>query len=190
MKFVGFFSTRLYMFSSEVPVIFFLWLAIANNDKVDLSVKLYPLQAVLIGIGIFIFLFLFRMITVSNQEIRMHGLFSSRDRAIINNGKTLTVTLLPKRRIRFELFGAEEKPPFEWMKSVDYIPSAVRVFRATAIGGKGSAKRLLSFFGVKKDMIKELLTSEIEECVLDGITLSSSTFDGERKINISFTKTI
>ncbi|MBQ8720145.1 MAG: hypothetical protein IJY65_03845 [Clostridia bacterium] len=190
MKFTGFFCTRLYMFLSEIPVIAFLWLAIANNDAVDLSVKLYPLQAVLIAIGVFIILFLFRMITVSNQEIRMHGLFSSKDRAIINKGKTLTVTLLRRRRIRFELFGAEEKPPFDWMKSVDYIPSAVRVFRATAIGGRYSARRLLSFFGADKDMIKDALTLDEYTRELDGITLDSRIVDGERKIKLIFNKTI
>ena len=190
MKFTGFFCTRLYMFLSELPVIIFLWLAIANNDKVDLSVKLYPLQAVLIGIGIFIILFLFRMITVSNKEIRMHGLFSSKDRAIINKGKTLTVTLLPRRRIRFELFGAEEKPPFEWMKSVDYIPSAVRVFRATAIGGRLSARRLVSFFGADKQTLHDMLSQEEFTCELDGITLLSRITDGERKIDLKFNKTI
>ena len=190
MKFTGFFCTRLYMFLSELPVIIFLWLAIANNDKVDLSVKLYPLQAVLIGIGSFIILFLFRMITVSNKEIRMHGLFSSKDRAIIHKGKTLTVTLLPRRRIRFELFGAEEKPPFEWMKSVDDIPSAVRVFRATAIGGRLSARRLVSYFGADKQTLHDMLSQEEFTCELDGITLLSRITDGERKIDLKFNKTI
>jgi len=194
MKSIFFFCTKLRMFWTLLPVSILLWLANKFNDDVEGFVKLYPLQIFLIGVIVFIFIFFFRVISVSNQEIRMHGLFSSRDRALINKGRSLKLTIRPKRRVKFELYSTEEEPPFEWMKAVEYLPQQICLFRASCVGGAGSVRQVLRFFGTPEDDIDMLLSRECTEGYkkkLKYTTVSSAdNDDGLREILIFFDETV
>ena len=66
--------------------------AILMNDTVDTLMRLYPLMAACaLGI-IFTFVYFFKAVVLSKDEIKYIGPFSSRDSAVINEGKTLILT--------------------------------------------------------------------------------------------------
>lgn len=191
MKFIFYFCTKLRMFWALLPLGFLLWLAIFFNPKVDATFKLYPLQITLIAVMVFIVIFYFRVITISNQEIRIHGFFSSKDRAFINKGRTLKITILRGRKIKFELFSIEQKPTFDWMNAAEYIPQEICLFRATSAGGARSAKRALKFFSASAADIQDLFSDKPYENQLTYTTVFSKiNEDGLREISIRFDKTV
>ena len=140
---------------------------------------------------VFIVIFYFRVITISNQEIRIHGFFSSKDRAFINKGRTVKMTILKKRKIKFELFSIEQKPAYDWMKTEDYIPQEICLFRATSAGGARSVKLALKFFGTDATDIEKLFADAPYENQLTYTTVFSNVNDdGLREISIRFDKTV
>ena len=179
------------MFWTLLPSSLLLWLAIHFNSETETLFKLYPLQVFLAAFIIFTLVFFFRVISVSNQEIRIHGLFSSKDRALIKKGRSLKITVRKKRRIKFELYSTETKPPFEWMKAVEYLPQEVCLFRASAVGGAGSVKRALKFFATPPEDARRLLSEDGYEVKLKYTTVSSLiNDDGLREITVRFDETV
>ena len=141
------FCTSPLMYLTEVPIIVLFIIALRYNKYSEEIAKFYPLMIFLGLVACFIFVYLFRVISISLEEIRFHGLFSSRDRADINEGKELIITLLPKRRIRVELFGNDGTlPEYSWIK--DGKPIDIFLFRGKALGTKQTVISLLTFFGV------------------------------------------
>ena len=97
--------TILRPFLVATPLVLVMAAAIRLNDAVDTLVKLYPL-IIACGAGIiFTFIYFFRGITVSKDEVRYIGVFSSRDSAVINEGKTLILTLKAKNKVAIDLYG-------------------------------------------------------------------------------------
>ncbi len=190
MKSVYLFCTKPWVYLTELPVIILLSVAIAFNDKSEELYKYYPLIIFLIFSAMFIFIYFFRMISINTDEIRYHGLFSSRDSAFINENKSLVISLMGMGNMRLELFGdASEAPPFEWMKAEDISHRDVCLFRGRAIGGKGSAKKILEYFAMKKEALAE--------CFSDGfsydderISISTQQINEVTKFKIKFKVTI
>ena len=137
------------------------------------------------------FIFLYRIIDISYSEIKAVGPYSSKEKALINEGKTLTLTLLPRGRVKIELSGVDEQPPaLDWAKNEDYEQIEVNLFRDRAVGGKAAVKRILEFFDVPNEDIKLALSEEKLEKSYDFIDLSSEHREDIREIKIKFTQTI
>ncbi|MBQ9071188.1 MAG: hypothetical protein IJY23_07585 [Clostridia bacterium] len=154
MKSIYFFCTKPWVYLTELPVLFMLWVAMIFNGQSEEVFKFYPLIIVLSAAVIFIFVYFFRVISISIDEIRYHGLFSSRDSAFIDENKTLLISLKPRLRLGLELYGdAGDVPAFDWMKAEDVKHRDICLFRGKAIGGKRSAARILNFFSVPKEEI-------------------------------------
>ena len=155
MKSIYLLSTKLWVYLTEIPVLILLWVAISSNHLSNDIFKYYPLIIFLCLAVIFIMVYFFRMISISTDEIRYHGLFSSRDSAFIKENRTLVIKLKPNRNIGLELYGdAGVEPPFDWMKSEDAIHRDICLFRGRANGGAGTARRILRYFGVPEDKLE------------------------------------
>jgi hypothetical protein len=149
MKNIFLFCSKLWVYLTELPVIFMLVIAVRYNESSEELLKLYPLITFLSLVIIFIAVYFFRVISVSAEEIRYHGLFSSKDSALITKDKTLYVTLISGHRLKLELFGdAGEEPAFEWMREEDVVHRDISLFRGKAIGGEATAERVLKYFGM------------------------------------------
>lgn len=156
MKNVFLFCTRIWVYLTELPVIFLLLVAVRYNEGSKELFKLYPLIIFLSLAIIFIAVYFFRMITVNREEIRYHGLFSSKDSALITKGKTLRIAFLGKGSLRLELYGdAGESPAFEWMRQEDVVHREICVFRGTALGGAATVSKILDLFGAPYDLPTE-----------------------------------
>ena len=190
MKSIYFFCTKPWIYLTELPVLFMLWVAMIFNGQSEEIFKFYPLIIALSAAVIFIFVYFFRVISISYDEIRYHGLFSSRDSATIEENKTLVISVKPKFRLGFELYGDIGKEPiFDWMKAENAEHRDICVFRGKAIGGKSSALRTLKFFCVSTD--------DLNKCLDDGYFYEDNAIrvNTERKneileIKIKFKTTI
>lgn len=191
MKFL--FSTRLRFFWVLIPMTVLMCIALAFNGYADGLLKFYPLIVFLGACIIFTFVFLFRVVGIGFDEVRTIGLFSSRERAIINEGKTLTVTLLPKRKLLIELFGNDGVlAELDWLtKNDDGTVDDINLFRAKAVGGIKSVRRILKFFGLSQNDISGLLDSRIPYSDdLIEVSTSNESVNNYKQINIKFTATV
>ena len=66
MKGIAFFSSRLWVYLTELPVILLLVVAVRNNDAADNVGKLYPLIILLGAVIVFIAIYFFRGVIISN----------------------------------------------------------------------------------------------------------------------------
>jgi hypothetical protein len=144
--------------------------------------RLYPLIIFCAGTMIFIFLFFFRLISVSEDEIRSLGLFSSKDFSPIKSGQTLCLTLRKGGKIRVELFGKSDAPGFSWMRG-DYKESEVNLYREKAVGKEGALLPLLKSFGISKTEASQLFTEDAAYD-LEKYKIESKTENGEKSIRI------
>ncbi len=155
MKSVYLFCTKLWVYLTELPVLILLAVAISLNGKSEETLKFYPLIIFLILAAIFIFIYFFRMISLSTDEIKVIGLFSSKDSAFIKANETLEVSLHRFGNIRFVLFGdAAETPAFEWMKAEDVAHREICLFRGRALGRKNTAKKILDYFALENEKLE------------------------------------
>ena len=190
MKSVFIFCTKLRMLISAVPVVLSLILSIKYTDKVDNLFGLWPLIIVLSAFLIFIFVFLLRFISISNEEIRMLGVFPSKDSHEINEGKTLKFTLKKKHRINVELTGKDKKPDFDWIDKNDNSEIEITMFREKAIGGERCIKRVLNFFGIPKDEAIVFFNSQPTEKEYENVYVKSYFEDKERIVSIKILTTL
>ena len=98
MKNTFLFCSRLRVYWCEIPIVGILLLCIKYNDYSEGLYKLYLLMAFSALASIFILIYFFRAIKLSFEEIRYIGLFSSRDSAIITEGKTIILTPRGKKK--------------------------------------------------------------------------------------------
>lgn len=159
MKSIYLLSTKLWVYLTELPILILLWVTISTNHLSEDVFKYYPLIIFLSFAVIFIMVYFFKMISISTDEIRYHGLFSSKDSAFIKENRTLIIRLTPGRNVRLELHGdAGAEAPFDWMKAEDAIHREVCLFRGRVNGGSGTAKRILKFFSLPADKLDEAVT--------------------------------
>ena len=190
MKTIYLFSTKPLIYLTELPVIIIFWLAVHFNSYSEHALKFYPLIIVSALTIIFIAVYFFRYISINNDEIRYHGLFSSRDNALISENKTLTITLRPRLNTKVELYAdAGEEPAFEWMKASDVVHRDICIFRGRVFGGKSSAKKILEFFTLTKEESHSALNDGFffEN---DAVIVTSKKENETFKISIKFKITI
>ena len=190
MKGLFFFSTKLRMFISEIPIIILLALAIRYNPMVQTPMKLYPLIIACIAGIIFIIIYLFRAIVISNEEVRSIGLFSSRDRSIINRDKTLVLTLRPRHKIKVELFGIDDAPGLDWIDKEDVEKRYTNIYRDITVGGTRAVRRTLVYFGLSSEEIDELISKEKMHIENDDIRVRKEKTEHGDTYSIYFKKTL
>lgn len=179
------------MFLTELPLIALLIAAIYYNNLAEGFIKFYPLIAVLILGMIFIVIYLFRYISISEEEVRSGGLFSSRDRATVNEGKTLILTLRARKRMRVELFGNDGVAPMlDWAQGDEHEIMDIYLYREKAIGGPKTAARVLRFFDIPDEDIEDAVYTDGWSKEYEAVTVSTAVVEGETEIRIKFTKTI
>ena len=190
MKNIYLFCTKLWVYSIELPVILLFWLAVSLNEYSDLAVKFYPLIIMSALLILFIMVYFFRFISINNDEIRSHGIFSSKDSALIAENKTLVISLHPRRVIKLTLFSdPDEEPEFNWMKSESSAHREICVFRGKAVGGKRSAKRILKYFTLPDDELGRAF-DENYRYENDAVKITSSASNEVFNISIKFKITI
>ena len=190
MKSTFLFCAKLRNFLSEIPLLILLILSIKYNGMVDNLLGLWPLIILLSGFMIFIIVFFCRFISISNEEVRMLGVFSSKEIREITEGKTLKLIQKKGKRIYVELWGIDKKPEFDWIDKNEESEIETNLFREKAVGGIGSIKKVLRFFGISKDEINLFFNTDSFEKEYENIYVSSSLEAGERHICIKFLTTL
>lgn len=189
MKSLFLFSTRFRYFLTEIPPVLLLIISIKYNFSVDSLMKLYPLIIVLSGIIIFIGLYFFRGIKINFEEVRSIGLFSSRESSVINAGKTLHISILPKRKIQVELYGEnEDYETYAWLKNDDN--SEINLFRAKSLGSYGTVRKILSYFGAEHEDIEKAITADTFSADYEKINVSTEITDNKKTFKIYFKETV
>ena len=146
MKKIFLFSTRFWLFLTEIPLLVLLGIVISVHDDAPTIVKFYPLEIVICAVAVFIVIYFFRAVLISKDEIRQIGRFSSREKATVEEGKTLVLTLAAKKNLTVELFESAE--------AVSALPFAseyagqINLFRERTLGDKKTVRRILLYFGV------------------------------------------
>ena len=187
------FGTKLRFFWVTIPMAALLAIAIIYNNKSDGLLKFYPLIVFLSGCIVFSVVYFFRMVAVGFEEVRTVGLFSSRERVVVNEGKELVITKLPAGKLDVELFGNDGvRAQLDWLVTTDdgTIPD-INLFRARAIGRKGALRSILKFYGVPtKELRDGIIRGEKSyEDELVRIFASQNEIE-QREIHIYFKKTV
>lgn len=190
MKKIFLFSSRLWVFLTEIPPITLLIIAINFNSEVDTLTRLYPLIITLSALIIFIAAYFFRAVVIGYDAIKCIGPFSSKDKAIIAKEKSLVITILPKRRIRLELFGSGEDlaKSCKWLSGDEL--SSINLFRAKANGSENTVRRILNFFDVPKETFALLIEKDGYTEDFENVRVISDTVNEAKTIKIEFKNTI
>ena len=190
MKSLYLLCTKPLVYLTELPVLILLTIALRYNSESDELFKFYPLIVFLSFAVIFILVYFLKVISVNFEEIRYHGLFSSRDSAFIGEGKSLVLLLKPKRNIGIELYGdAGKEPIFDWMKAEDVIHRDICLFRGKANGGIKTVKKIIGFF-ISEGECPETFVNDGFEYEDDNIRVSTSIKNECKMVTIKFKKTI
>lgn len=192
MKPLYIYASRLRAFWVLLPMSIVLTLSLRFNSASDHWMKLYPLILFSIGAIIFTFIYLFRFIAISYSEIKYIGRFTSRDSATVNEGKTLVIDLLEKRRISIKLYGNEGyNPEIKWLTSDEGEAADICIFRGKAYGNENVAIRILCHFGVDSaEDINAILGEERFEKTYENVSVTSLIENEHRQIKIHFDKTV
>ena len=188
MKHVFLFSTRVYLFLIELPLILMLTLSIIFNGRADGFLKLYPLIVTLSVAIVIIFLYFFRGIRIKFDEIRDVGLFSERDRVVINKGKTLILTKLNRGKLKVELFGCDGKAGLDWLK--DEEPKEIYLYRGKAIGKDRAIFRILKFFAVDSEDLARITEEDGFDKSYEFVTVKSKITEESTEIRIMIDETV
>jgi hypothetical protein len=185
------YASRLRAFWVLLPMSIVLTLSVRYNSATSGLLKLYPLIIFSIGAIIFTFVYLYRFIAVSYSEIKSIGRFTSRDFATVNEGKTLVVDLLEKKRIGIQLLGNEGyNPDIKWLTTDEDGTADICIFRGRAYGDENIAIRILYHFGVDDDDIDQTFDEDGFEKNYENVTVTSLTVENHRQIKIHFDKTV
>ena len=190
MKKIFLFSSRIRIYLTEIPPIILLIISIKFNGTADNLMKLYPLIIITSALTVFIAVYFFRAIVIGVDEVKCIGPFSSKEKAIIAKDKQLVITLLPKRRLRIELFGDghDLAESCKWLK--DDTSSSINLFRAKANGGERAARRILRYFDVPDTVFSSLIEKDGYSEDFENVTVSSDTVNEAKTITVYFKNTI
>ena len=186
------FCTKMRVYLIEIPIVIFFIIACYYNQYSEELAKLYPLLIFLGAAFLFILVYFFRVITLSFEEVRYHGFYSSRDHAEINEGKELIFTLEKGRRLRIELFGNDGKAPeLDWINADgDYKPLDIFLFRGKAISGKRKLVSILKYFGVDEADAVALFEKESFEGDYELVSLTSEVQEEKTVIKLKIKETV
>lgn len=191
MKKIYLFCTRLLAFWVELPLALIFVVSIIYNQHAENTFKLYPLIILSLGAMIFFAIYFFRVIEISYAEIRYIGRFTSRDSAMINEGKTLVLTLSGFGKVDIELRGNDGPSELNLTFDEEDGDMEYRLFRGHCFGGVGSVKKILSYFGVDSANSEKYLHGEFHEGDYEFVSVSSGKNDEEQNtIYIRINKTI
>lgn len=191
MKPIYIFASRLTALWVLLPMSIVLTLSVRFNNNVDGAMKLYPLIIFSIGAIIFTFVYYFRLIAISYSEIKYIGRFTSRDSATINEGKTLVVEMLEKRRVSIRLYGNEGyNPEIKWLTNENGEHGDICLFRGKVYGGDEIAARILLHFDVDTRDIDTILQEDGYNETYENVTVTTETENSHRVIKIRFNKTV
>ena len=179
------------MYWVELPLAALLGVCIYYNRYAEGVFKLYPLIVALILGAAFITVYFFRAIRISYDEIRYIGLFTSRDSAVITEGKTLIIEEARHGKLVITLFGNDGVlPELDWLKSTGEAPRDISLFRGKAIGGQRTIAKIMTFFGVPREEAAKLLKESEFSGQYPIADVIGETKDGRRTVKISVTKTV
>lgn len=191
MKKLVLLSTHPLMLLTTLPIAVVLALSIYFNSYFESFIKLYPLIVVSALAIVFILLYLIRVVVISYDEVKIVGLFSSKDRAIINKDKTLIISQRRGRRLKVILFGNDgTRPALDWAQGDDFVPVDINLFKEIGYGGLGTIRRILRYFEVDENSVERLVSEERCEVCLDNLKISKTTVDGKFEYRILFLKTL
>ena len=191
MKAIYFLSTRIRTYWVLAPMIVILYLCVTFNGAAKGFMKLYPLIVFSALAIIFTFIYLFRVIKISYSEIKYIGLFSSRDSATVNAGKTLVLDLLPGNKVSIKLYGNEGyNPDIKWLQNEENAPSDICLFRGKTFGGIKDVESVLAYFGVGRVDFSTIIETDGFEASYKNVTVSSLTELEHRQIRIRIEKTV
>ncbi len=187
MKGLFLFATRLRVFLTELPPIILLCLTLRFHGESESLLGLYPLEIFLALLMLFILIYFFRAISITYDEIRMHGFFSSKDRVYIKKGQTLVLTLMPRGRVRIEVMGAiGDEALYSWMKKEEAADHDISHFRESTYGGRRTVVKILRFFGVPAEDATRILQTEGELYKNDFIEVCSEEKNEVLETRIKF----
>ena len=174
-----------------LPLLILLGAACYYNQFADNFLKLYPIITVTVGGIIFIVIYFFRGIKISYDEIRDVGLFSGRDSAMINEGKTLILKRVKHGRVEITLFGNDGVTAgLDWLKSTGEAPRDISLFRGKAIGGNKTIRRIMRFFEIPEEDIEKALSDNEFSCDRTLASVRREEIDECAVINIIINKTV
>ena len=181
------FCTEAWLYCIEIPPIALLVLSCIYTGRVDSPLGLIPLILVSAAFIVFIFLFFLRFMSLSFAEIRCKGPFSSRDGAVISEGKKLILTLKSAGRIGVALYGNDGMPPM--YGGLDQ-PIDIYLFRGKAVGGKRAVSRVLRYYGVSAEDVPAVFKQDNFSAEYEFVNLESALQEDIRVITLTFTQTV
>ena len=183
------FCTKIWFYLTEIPLLFFLYVACYHNFTSENPWQFIPLILILSAVILFIGIYFFRMISLSYEMIRHHGLFSPRDSAIINKDKTLIITLKRRAYLGISLYGNDGKPPlFDGLRDEGSID--IYLFRGRAVGGKRTVKSILKYFGISDADIEAAFDTEKYSSETDDVLFTVSHIEDIREFRLKFKRTL
>lgn len=189
MKKKHLFCTKIWFYLTEIPLGFALYVATYYNFSFGDPWRHVPLMAILFLTMVFIGIYFFRFITVSFEEVRYRGLFSSRDSAMINKDKTLIITMRRHCKLGIHLWGNDGRPPlYDALKGEGSID--IYLFRGKTVGGKRTVRSLLRYFEIPDSDIELVLCEEKHSAETENISLTSEKIEDIREIRLKFKKTV
>ncbi len=188
MKKIYLSAISLKMLLTELPLIILLTLSIIFNNSAPAPFRLYPMIIIISAAIIFILIYLFRVVVISREEIKIIGPYSSRDKVIINKGKTLILTLKKRGGLTVSLFGSEGRPALDWAAGDDFVPMEITLFKERTYAGRSGVKKILRYFDVP--LAEEIANGKDGSFEYKDYTVNAVTEDGKRTIEIKFTNTI
>lgn len=120
----------------------------------------------------------------------MIGPFSSKDSSVINEGKTLIITRRSSGRISLDLYGNNGvNADLDWLRDVRTVRD-IYLFKSNVVGGVGTIKSILRFFGISEADADMLVSAEEAYREYPDYTVSVSCPNDAQEIRIKFTNTI
>ena len=183
------FCTKIWFYLSEIPLLFFLYVTCYYNFTSDNPWQFIPLILILTAVIIFIGIYYFRLISLSYEMIRYHGLFSSHDSAIINKDKTVIITLNRRSYIGISLYGNDGKPPmFDGLRGEGAID--IYLFRGRAVGGKRTVRSILKYYGISESDISAAFDCEKHSAETEDILFTAELIEDIREFRLKFKRTV
>ena len=188
MKPLYFFYTKPRMYLTLLPLVAVLVISIMNNGIMTGAVKLYPLIIASGGGIVFILIYLFRLVKLSTEEIRSIGPYSTKETTTLEEGKTLVMTLRPKRKLKLEVTGRSDGGIYSWSEGED--EHDINLYRDIVNGGKRTVARILRYYGVCDEDVQELISGDATAKEYVHLTVTKSSGDEGDTYSVYFKVTI